>query len=152
MNLDADRESAYSARDLLRELFVEAMDPDTLTRFEAHAGGVVKMDLLRGTALFSSGETYPELALNIGHAVRQRIAASFRDLRIRARVSFRHVTRTCVIATTPAPLVSSRPFIVCEIKGKSILNLGKWRVWSAEPWEHRIEWPIPSAALRAGSE
>jgi hypothetical protein len=141
MGHDTDSELAYESRDLLRRLFIQAMDVETLSRFQNHSGGVIKIDLLRGSAVFASGHTYPDLLLKLRGGLGDLTNVSLQDLRIRARVTFETANRSCVIAAGTKQRVQNRSFIVCKIKGKSVVKVGKWRVWSADPWEHRVDWP-----------
>ena len=141
MGYDRDSELAYASRDLLRRLFIRAMDVETLGQFQKHAGGVIKIDLLRGSAIFASGHTYPDLLLRLRDGLRDLADAPLEDLRIRARVTFENANRSCVTAAGPEQVVHTRSFTVCNIRGKSIVKIGKWRVWSADPWEHRTDWP-----------
>jgi hypothetical protein len=138
---DIDRELAYAARDLLHRLFIQAMDVEILKRIQKHAGGVIKVDLLKGEAGFTGGHRYPDLSLKLRDKLDARIVRSACDLRVRARVMFKQVSRSCVITDGVSQIVRTRNFIECTIRGKSIARFGKWHVWSPDAWDHWLDWP-----------
>jgi hypothetical protein len=84
MGHDTDRDLAHATRDLLQRLFTQALDLELLGRFQRHAGGVIKVDLLQSSAVFASGHAYPDLVVKLRSGLGDLTDVPTRDMRIQA--------------------------------------------------------------------
>jgi hypothetical protein len=150
MALESLRQLAYDLRDELHAAFIAACEVVTLNRIRLHGGGVIKLDLIAGTAWLEGRVELPELLKRMRDHL-SLMSGPFNtaeEVRVRADLSFEKQKRSCVVAGARSASITSREFVVCRINGKSIVRVGKWHVWSAEPWDEWIEWPVVSEELR----
>lgn len=152
MSTKTQHELLYEARDLLESLLREQADA-LLPTFAALGAGVLKVDLLAQRAHLSDGTLLHDFARELSRLFLERLSKEASevliDARIRCRVSTREVRTACVAKSTNGDaFVTRRLFTVCAVRGKSIVQSKKLRVWSADPWEVERRWLTPNSRLQ----